>query len=195
MKVGTVTPLPERELDKSKFLEVALPGDNTSFESSPLRNAWDGNTGNQWHTVEGRFMPFPMYITIDLGTYAQISRMKFRSRTDFYYSNHTWRTFEVWAASEYKHDMTEEYWTGEEWKTDGDWSFLVDCEVKRPSGIPDAIANPSGADLEYAQSGFEFSPEGDNMAERFRYLRVIIKSCWAPGGMHMSEFYFYGWDL
>jgi hypothetical protein len=197
MKVATVTPLPERLLDKSKFLEVALPGDNTSLGVSRLAMTycWDGNDNNQWHTMEGAFMPFPMYITIDLGTYAQISRMRFRPRTNYYYSNHTWRTFEVWAASDYKHDMTEEYWTGEEWKTDGDWSMLADCEVKRPSGNTDAIAIPTGEDLEYAQYGFEYEPQGDDQSARYRYLRIVIKSTWSTGAMHMAEFYFYGWDL
>ncbi|MDR3245771.1 MAG: DUF4959 domain-containing protein [Prevotellaceae bacterium] len=196
MKIGSVTPLAEREFDKSKFFELALPGDNISVNNSrPLKNCWDGKTDVIWHTVEGQYMPFPMYITIDIGVLAQISRMKFRSRTDYFYSNHSWKTFEVWAASDYKRDMPEEYWTGEEWKTDGDWSLIADCEVKRPSGNPDAIAKPSGEDLAYAQSGFEFESQGDSSGERFRYLRVVIKSTWASGAMHMSEFYFYGWDL
>jgi hypothetical protein len=196
MKVGSVTPLPEREFDKSKFREVALPGDNTSVNNNrPLRNCWDGNTEVIWHTIQGEFMPYPMYVTIDIGVLAQISRMKFRARTNYYYSSFTWKIFEVWAAKDYKRDMTAEYWTGEEWKTDGDWSLIADCEVKRPSGNPDEIKIPTGEDLEYAQNGFEFEPQGDSMSEHYRYLRVIIKSTWSPGGLHMSEFYFYGWDL
>jgi hypothetical protein len=196
MKVGSVTPLPERELDKSKFLEVGLPGDNISTSGSrPLKNCWDGSVDVIWHTLQGAFMPFPMYVTIDLGILAQISRMKFRARTGYYYSSLAWRKFEVWAAKDYKRDMPEEYWTGEEWKNDGDWSLLADCEVKRPSGNPEMIGTPTGEDLEYAQSGFEFESQGDNQSEHYRYLRIIIKETWTSGGMHMAEFYFYGWDL
>jgi hypothetical protein len=195
-KNAYITPLFERLLDKSKFFEVALPGDNTSVNNNrPLKNCWDGDIGIIWHTVEGQFMPFPMYVTIDLGVLALISRMSFRARTNYYYYNHTWKTFEVWAAKDYKRDMPVEYWTSEEWKTDGDWSLLADCEVKRPSGNPEATSTVTGEDLEYGQRGYEFEPQGDNQNERFRYLRIVIKSTWATGAMHMAEFYFYGWDL
>jgi hypothetical protein len=193
VKEATVTPLFEKLLDKSKFLEVALPGDNTSINNNrPLRLCWDGNEGTIWHTVEGAFMPFPMYVTVDLGVEVKFSRMRLRPRDNFLYSNHTWKTLEVWGAKSYKNDMPVEYWTGEAWKTDGDWEMLGDYEIKRPSGNPEASKNPGGEDTAYAQAGFPFNVPIDR--EALRYLRFVIKTTWSTGAMHMAEFYFYGDD-
>jgi hypothetical protein len=193
VKEAVVTPLYERLLDKSKFLEVALPGDNTSTNNNrPLKNCWDDNDGVIWHTVEGQFMPFPMYITIDLGVNARFSRMRLRSRNNFYYSNHTFRTFEVWGAQNYKHDMPIEYWTGDEWKNDGDWEMLGDYEIKRPSGNTEPAKDPGGEDTALAQAGFPFNVPIDKKA--LRYLRFVIKTTWSTGALHMAEFYFYGDD-
>ncbi|MDR1594596.1 MAG: DUF5126 domain-containing protein [Prevotellaceae bacterium] len=194
IKEGVVTPLYERLLDKSKFLEVALPGDNTSVNNNrPLRNCWDGNDEVIWHTVEGQFMPFPMYITIDLGVEVKFSRMRLRARTNFYYRNHTFRTFEVWGAKDYKHDMPVEYWTGDEWKTDGDWEMLGDYVINGASGtITEPTTSPAGEDLALAQAGYPFNVPINKQA--LRYLRFVIKTTWSSGALHMAEFYFYGDD-
>jgi hypothetical protein len=193
VKEGAITPLYERLLDKSKFLEMALPGDNTSVNNNrPLRNCWDGRDDVLWHTVEGQFMPFPMYITIDLGVEVKFSRMRLVSRSGYYYNNHTFKTFEVWGAKDYKRNMPVEYWTGNNWKTDGDWEMLGDYEIKRPSGAIDPIGNPTGEDLALAQAGFPFNVPIEK--ETLRYLRFVIKTTWSSGALHMAEFYFYGDD-
>ncbi|KAA6300623.1 MAG: hypothetical protein EZS26_003229 [Candidatus Ordinivivax streblomastigis] len=192
-KEAVIIPLFERLLDKGKFLEVALPGDNTSVNNNrPLKNCWDGNDEVIWHTVEGQFMPFPMYFTIDLGVEAKFSRMTLRARTNYYYSNHTFRTFEAWGAKDYKRGMPTEYWTGGDWKEDGDWEMLGDYEVKRPSGNTASIGNPGGEDTAYGQAGYGFNVPID--AEPLRYLRFVIKTTWSSGALHMAEFYFYGDD-
>jgi hypothetical protein len=194
IKEAIVTPLYERLLDKSKFLEVALPGDNISVNNNrPLRNCWDGNDGVIWHTVEGQFMPFPMYFTIDLGVEVKFSRMTLMARTNYYYVNHTFRTLEVWGAKNYKRDMPEEYWRyGDVWKTDGDWEMLGDYEIKRPSGSTEPAGNPGGEDTAFGQAGYQFNVPIER--ETLRYLRFVIKSTWSSGALHMAEFYFYGDD-
>jgi hypothetical protein len=193
IKDTVVTPLFERLLDKKKFQEVALPGDNTSIGyNSPIVRFWDDNDGTIWHTLEGAFMPFPMYITIDLGVTVKFSRMTLRARNNYYYHNHTFRTFEVWGAKDYKHDMPAEYWTGDEWKNDGDWEMLGDYEIKRPSGLTDPSGNPGGEDSALGQAGFPFNVPIDK--EPLRYIRFVIKSTWSSGALHMAEVYFYGDD-
>jgi hypothetical protein len=194
VKEQTVTPLYESLLDKSKFLEVALPGDNISINNNrSLKNCWDDNESVIWHTVEGQFMPFPMYFTIDLGMEVKFSRMTLRARTNYYYVNHTFRTLEVWGAKDYKRNMPEEYWRyGDAWKTDGDWEMLGDYEVKRPSGSTEPNGNPGGEDSAFGQAGYMFNVPIDK--EKLRYLRFVIKSTWSSGALHMAEFYFYGDD-
>jgi len=200
-KEATVTPLFEKLFDKLKFDEVGLPGDNTSVNNNrPLKNTWDGNDGTIWHAVEGQFMPFPMYITIDLGLEVKFSRMRLMTRNGYWYDNHNFRTFEVWGAKNYKHDKLVEYWTSRdnadwrnaEWRTDGDWELLGDFEIKRPSGDPTPIRNPTGEDLAAAQAGFNFNVPFEK--EKLQYLRFVIKTTWATGALHMAEFYFYGDD-
>jgi hypothetical protein len=193
VKEDVITPLYERLLDKDKFLEVALLGDNTSTSNNrPLKNCWDDNEGTIWHTLEGQFMPFPMYFTIDLGVVAKFSRMRLRARTNYYYVSHTFRKFEVWGAKDYKREMPVEYWTGEAWKTDGDWEMLGDFEIKRPSGSTEPSGNPGGEDSAFGQAGYFFNVPIDK--ETLRYLRFVIKETWGSGALHMAEFYFYGDD-
>jgi hypothetical protein len=194
VKKEIIVPLYEVPLDKSKFMAVELPGDNISINNNrPLRNCWDGNDEVIWHTVEGQFMPFPMYFTIDLGQVIKFSRMRLRARTGYYFANHTFRTFEVWGAADYKRDMPEEYWRyGDVWKTDGDWELLGDYEIKRPSGNTEPTRNPGDEDTAFGQAGYSFNAPVES--KNLRYLRFVIKSTWASGALHMAEFYFFGDD-
>ncbi|MDR1340981.1 MAG: DUF5126 domain-containing protein [Prevotellaceae bacterium] len=184
-----LTPMFEKMLDKTKFLEVGLPGDNTTNNNSrPLRLAWDNNYTNIWHTAYPSATPFPHYITIDLGMIAKISRMRLFARSGTYYANFNWRTFEAWGAKECKPGMSEDYWNGEAWKTD--WEMLGDYEFVKPSGSPVGIN--TAEDIAFQNAGFLFSVPLET--QTYRYLRFIIKSCWADGGMHMAEFDFWGDD-
>jgi hypothetical protein len=194
VKEEVVTPLFEVPLDKSKFMAVELPGDNISINNNrPLRNCWDGNDEVIWHTVEGQFMPFPMYFTIDLGQIVKFSRMRLRARTGYYFANHTFRTLEVWGAQDYRRDMPEEYWRyNDEWKTDGDWELLGNYEIKRPSGLTEPTRNPGDEDTAFGQAGYSFNVPIESKS--LRYLRFVIKTTWASGALHMAEFYFWGDD-
>jgi hypothetical protein len=193
MKEDRITPFFERELDKSLWSAMEFPGDNISVNNNrPFKNCWDGSKTVIWHTVEGNFMPMPFYVTIDCGVEAQFSRMNFLARENYWYNNHTFREFEIWGAKDYKPGMDINYWTSDEWKTDGTWFHVMDCEVKRPSGNPDPSGNPGGADSEFAQKGYEYNVP--LTTEAFRYVRIIVKRTWSSGAMHMAEFYFYGDD-
>jgi hypothetical protein len=200
-KTVTVTPLYEAKLDNANWLEVGLPGDNTSTSNArPLKNCWDGNLAysSLWHTLEGQFMPFPMYITVDLGETVKFSKMILfpRQRADYFYNSHTFKKFEVWGAENYNHDMPIEYWVDPAhngysgWQQDGTWELLGDYEVKRPSGELGNTSSPTGADLEYGWSGYQFNVPYTK--KPLRYLRFVIKQTWGNGAMHMAEFYFFG---
>jgi hypothetical protein len=191
MKDARVTPLVESSLDKSKFLEVALPGDNTTTTNGrPLRLTWDNSLTTIWVTaLENSPYTFPEYFTIDLGITAQLSRFKAWTRQGFYYNNYAIRTFEVWGAKVYKPDMPESYWTGSEWKND--WEKLGDFEIKRPSGSTEPTGSPTGVDLEAAQKGFEFLIPFE--AQTMRYVRFVVNTIWSAGdAMVMAEFEFFG---
>lgn len=192
-KNAHIIPLYERLLDKSKYYEVALPGDNISVNGGRyLRNTWDGNLTTIWVTDYTQLLyNFPEYFTIDLGVKAKMSRLVCWTRPNFYYDNYAIRTFEVWGAEEYKQDMPQSYWTGADWKND--WEKLDDYEIKRPSGNTAPISSPTGEDLAAAQKGFEFSVPLE--AKNLRYLRFVVKTIWSAGaGIVMAEFSFYGDD-
>lgn len=201
LKEATVTPLYEAELDKSKWKEMKLPGDNTSHNGSrPLSNAWNNDIAYSnaalWHTNEGEFIPLPMYFTIDLGEVVKFSRMRLmpRNRSDYFYGGHTFRQFEVWGATEYNtgpEAQEESYWRyGDVWKTDGDWEKLGDFEVLRPSGNTNP-GIPTGEDLAFAEGGFYFSVSYTK--KPLRYLRWVINRTWGSGtGLAMAEFWFWG---
>lgn len=195
LKETHVAPLFETEFSKKKFREVGLPGDNTSnLYNYTLANTWDDDDWSLWTTDDGAGYSFPEYFTIDVGILAKLSRIRVRTRTLLLYCNNAPRTFEVWGAATYKTDKDAGYWTGDEWKTDGDWEMLGDFEIKRPSGITEEVCNPDGIDKEEGEKGFFFNIPVDK--KPLQYLRFIIKTTWTEGGtaIHMAEFGFYGDD-
>jgi hypothetical protein len=187
---ATVTPMFEKKLDKKKFLEVGLPGDNTTTSNGrPLRLAWDDNYSNIWATAYPSQIPLPIYITIDLGVVAKISYMRLFARTgDYYFAHYNWKTFEAWGAEEYKPNMTTDYWNSDAWKAD--WEMFGDYEFVKPSGSPMGVN--TAEDKAFQNAGFVFTVPLES--KRCRYLRFVIKSVWADGGIHMAEFDFWGDD-
>jgi hypothetical protein len=203
IKDATVVPLFEKELEKRLWSAVELPGDNTSTSNGrPLRNCWDGNDGNLWHTLEGQFVPFPMFFTIDFGEMLQFSKMRLmpRAGNNYCFNSHTFRRFEVWGSADYVKDQPLEYWVDPEhggnngWQNDGTWEKLGDFEVRRPSGLTTAVNAADIAafpeDIAFAQAGFMFNIPIDR--KPLRYIRFVMNATWGSGAMHMAEFYFHG---
>jgi hypothetical protein len=193
-----VIPWYDKLLDKTKFMEVGLPGDNTSRngnDPSAAVSAWfDDNVESLWHTVWGYVSPdvnpYPMYVSIDFGTKAKLSKFRLWSRPDNRYDNLTFRIFEVWATDELKTGMPDSYWTDGNWKND--WYKLNDYEVRRPSGNTGPVANPTGEDLDAALAGWEFAVPEE--APPCRYVRFIVHTVWSSSytGMVMAEVTFWG---
>ncbi|WP_437921411.1 DUF5000 domain-containing lipoprotein [Sphingobacterium sp. LRF_L2] len=178
----SLTPLYEKQLDKSKFAELTLQGDfNTPNNSSRSRlsNIWDGITANGTNddffaTVNGA--GFPQTFSFDMGVTATLSRFKYypRSESCCAYKNSP-RYFEIWGSN----------------VADGDWSNwtkIVDCEMLKPSGLPDGEYN--SVDVAYVESGIDYEiPVG---TPAYRYIRFKTLSVWSSGNIAIYELTFWG---
>ncbi|WP_080905467.1 DUF5000 domain-containing lipoprotein [Parabacteroides sp. Marseille-P3160] len=184
-------PLYEKELDKKKFKDGHLLGDNTtSHNGRPIQNIWDGSLTVLWHTVPDAGFTPPQTFTIDLGVEAQLSRFMLWSRGEsYYYNQHNLRYFEVWGAKELSHDINDTYWSGTEWQNE--WVKLGDFEVIKPSGLP--LGQVTDEDKAAQDAGFEFTFE-QGVGE-IRYVRFVVKETWArTAAMHINEVSFFGDD-
>lgn len=183
-------PLYEKELDKKKFKEGYLNGDNNSVNGSrPLKNIWDGNLSVIWHTNANAGFTPPQTFTIDLGVNAQLSRFLLYNRYDFSYAQHNPRFFEIWGTKDFSHDVHDEFWKGEAWKDE--WTLLGDYEVVKPSGLP--LGQVTEEDKAAEKAGFEFMFESG--AGEFRYLRFVVKETWArTSALHINEVTIFGDD-
>lgn len=185
-------PLYEKMLDKSKFKDGHLKGDNTTTQTNrPISNIWDGNYNNLWHTVPNAgFIP-PQTFTIDLGVEAKLSRMILYNRGEtYYYAQHNPRYFEVWAATNLSHAIDDDYWLNSgDWRNE--WTKLGDFEVVKPSGLP--MGQNTDEDIAASDAGFEFIFESG--IGQMRYVRFVIKETWArTAAIHIREIDLFGDD-
>lgn len=189
--IMSAIPLYEKELDKKKFKDGHLLGDNfTSHNSRPISNIWDGNLSVIWHTVPDAGFTPPQTFTIDLGIKAKLSRFMLWNRSEtYYYGQHNPRYFEVWATDVLSHDISDPYWRGTEWKNE--WVMLGDFEVVKPSGLP--LGQVTDEDRAVQDAGFEFIFESG--VGEMRYVRFVVKETWArTAALHIREVSFFGDD-
>ena len=189
--VVSAIPLYENLLDKTKFKDGHLAGDNyTSHSSRPISNIWDGDIQVIWHTVPTAGFTPPQTFTIDLGVQAKLSRMMLWNRQDgFTFNQHNLRYFEVWGTKELSHGINDNYWLGESWKDE--WIFLGDFEQIKPSGLP--LGQTNGDDDAATRAGSEFIFESG--AGEVRYIRFVVKETWArTAAIHIAEVSIYGDD-
>ena len=95
-KRNYIVPIFERMLDKSKFIEGKLAGDNTTNSGNrPLPLIWNNNYWDIWvaDIIRGSM---PQYFTINLGVTAYLSRLVFFTREFFPYELNNIRLFNVW---------------------------------------------------------------------------------------------------
>lgn len=189
--VMSATPLYEKELDKMKFGNGHLMGDNyTSHTNRPMENLWDGKLNVIWHTVPTAGFTPPQTFTIDLGVEAKLSRLMLWNRQgEFIFSQHNVHYFEVWGAKELSRDRNNSYWLGNEWKDE--WVLLGDFEQIKPSGLPLGQSNADDVAATIAGSEFIFESGVDNI----RYIRFVVKETWArTAAMHIAEVTIFGDD-
>lgn len=183
-------PLYEKELDKKKFKDGHLLGDNISVNGNrPLSNIWDGNLNVIWHTNATAGYTPPQYFTIDFGVHAKLSRFILWNRPDFSYGQHNPRLFEVWGTDKLDYGINDEHWTSSSWQ-DG-WVQLGDFEVVKPSGLP--LGQVTEEDKAAERAGFEFVFESG--VGEVRYVRFVVKETWAKtAALHINEVSFFGDD-
>lgn len=183
-----LTPIYERELDKSLFREVKLPGDSddTAY-GNKLEYVWDGRISSDADGMAGAHTGTdtktgPTHFTFDLGVLAKLSRFKLYCVQDekHYYNDVTPRLYEVWGCAE----------LDESGKWDN-WVKLLEIENVKPSGYPTGML--SNEDIEAAKLGDEAYIPLD--APKVRYIRIKCLRSWSNNyNMTFTEVFFYGND-
>lgn len=179
----------ERELDKSKFKEVILPGD------IPM-NAWGKSMSNMWNgeysydvddiNHSNDFSELPIWFTFDLGVVSNLTRFVFWQRsydlidgTVYLYNKANFKKWEVWGCADTP---------AEDGSWDG-WTKLATCEITKPSGSP--LGTVTDEDIEVAKEGHEFIfPEG---LPAVRYIRFkLLENFGNMSSCYVKEVTFYG---
>lgn len=177
----TLVPLEEYQLDKRKFKEVVLPGDEPMGGWNWTMNyMWDGITSgdNMCHT--NPFNSFPVSFTFDLGTTTKLSRYVYWSRQpDYWYSHGNMKEWEVYGR--YDKPADDGSWD--------EWLLLRKCESIKPSGLPNG--QQTTEDIEHATKGEEFEFNIDLPA--VRYIRIKALNTFDGTNMvHIAEMTFFG---
>lgn len=179
----TLTPIFEKQLDKTKFKAVILPTDVANYGNGlVIENIWDGiisEGANMWHSKGDAGMP--MHITIDLGVTAKLSRFTLWQRPGPYLYNHgNPKRFEIWGTTSPAADGSFTNWT-----------LLTTCTSVKPSGGPTGVNTKD--DIDAAARGEEYNIP--LTAPKFRYMRIRILENWSGGSQgHIAEMKFYGND-
>jgi hypothetical protein len=173
-----VTPLFEMQLNKSKFSELHLPGDNwEAYNGQSMSRMWDEDWGQQFASKNGE--GFPQSFSFDLGLEAELSRFIFYPRSN----NTAWRNvpkyFEVWGSNNPNPDGS--------WDN---WVKLLDGEMVKPSGLP--CGQLSDEDIARAIEGIEFEfPPG---TPKIRYIRFKTLEVHCEMNVSCAEITFFGAD-
>ncbi len=195
----TLTPIYEEELDVSKIKyakgkfpvpqKVPLPttGDPVlepgNLSSWPFDKLFDGGIGNSgFHTNERN--PVPIWIPIDLGVTAQLSRYKIWQRmhdnnSTYFYSHGNPHEWEIWGTNTPNDPES--------------WVLLDHRIMTKPSGLP--VGQVNNDDVEIARLGHEYEfPLG---TPEVRYIAWKHIDSWASiegstGFLHMSEMKLWG---
>ncbi|MGV8138620.1 MAG: DUF5000 domain-containing lipoprotein [Mangrovibacterium sp.] len=187
-----IEPLYEAELDKSKFADGHLKGDNFSVNNNrPLSYIWDGTIDKIWHTLADGGYSIPQFFTVDLGDKMALSRfVEWERNGQYSYAQHNLRIFDVYGTDELTHPADDPYYANiDEWTKD--WHLLAKCEVIKPSGS--AMGTNTAEDLAAEEAGFNF--DFDESAPKIRYLRFVVWETWAKTpAMHVAEISVFGDD-
>jgi hypothetical protein len=187
-----VTPIGEKELDKSLFREMKLKGDaDPTSWGGQMRFIWDGrafgdNEGD-WGLHTGNVATGkPMYITFDLGVTATLSRFKLWVVMDdkHMYNDVSPRKYEIWGRS-YEINPTTD--NGEFYPH---WFKMGEIENIKPSGLPSGSLTDD--DRAAARAGDELVFE--DFQPTTRYIRIVCLLNWNGNtNMVFSEVSF--WEI
>jgi hypothetical protein len=182
--IQDLTPVFERQFDKTKFKALPLPTDNTTSYSANTRmeKMWDGLSaldGQQYQTATGSGIP--TWFTFDMNTTSKLSRFRYNARYDnvtVLWGHGNPRFFELWGRADAPVNGT---WDG--------WTKLMDVQSVKPSGLP--VGQTTADDVALAQKGEEFDfPPG---LPPVRYIRVRVNETWNKQNfIHIAELTFWG---
>ncbi|MEO6523720.1 MAG: DUF5000 domain-containing lipoprotein [Mucilaginibacter sp.] len=191
----TLTPIYEVKLDRSKFADIRkkypipqvaplpLSGkpmiEAVDYSTSyPMKNLYDGNTTSMFHTKQN--VDQPIWIPIDMGVKARLSRYVIYQRVGGFEFNHgNPHEWELWGTND---------------PTNVNSWVLLDHEVMiKPSGLP--LGVNSNDDTYIATNGQEYQFPTNTPAVRYVAWKTI--DCWASpqgqtGFFHLLEFSVYG---
>lgn len=176
-----IKPIYETQIDRTKMKCLKLPSDAPTAYGWVEENLFDNDLYSGFHSPDG-YGKWPLYLTIDMGTIAKLSRFKVyqRSLSDlhFIYGHGNPRIFEVYGKNENKNmeDMST-------------WNKITDCVVVKPSGLP--VGQYNDDDVAAVGGGDEFLVDLDVPA--YRYIRIKFIETWSKGSfIHLMELKFYG---
>ena len=191
-----LTPIYEEEIAKDRWRDVrglypvpqvgVLPvSGNPMVEavdysgSYPIRNMWDGDVGNFFHTKGG--FQLPIWVPFDLGESIKLSRYKIwqRNLNGFFFSHGNPHEWEIWGTN-----------TPED---PDSWVMIAHEVMVKPSGLP--VSQNSADDRAIAAAGQEYDFVLD--APPVRYLAWKQVDNWASiqgevGFLHINELSLWG---
>ncbi|GHT78755.1 hypothetical protein FACS189464_2740 [Bacteroidia bacterium] len=170
--VKNLTPRFEKQLDKSKFAGMSLPGDaplTAGFEHQYWWNGiMGGYAGQCLATLNTGLWPQAVTFDMHVPEGALLSRMKLWGRQgDAYlsvaYNDRSPSKFEIWGSMDPNPDGSWDSWT-----------LLLDGEIIKPSGSP--VGTNSDEDMEAWINGNDVEFPLD--IPYVRYIRFICKETW-----------------
>lgn len=184
--IKNLVPMFEKQLDRTNFKAISLPGDVKDAWGWVLPNLWNGSLAeNGFHTdIDGIW---PQYFTIDLGVEGGVKLSRFilwqRSGSLYYFNDRNIRKFEVWGSANPNLDGT----------FDESWTHLLTGEVEKPSGLP--MGQVTDEDLQAIADGHEFQFPIE-IPQDIRYIRIKVTETWARiNCFYVMEVAFYGTEL
>lgn len=190
-----LTPIPEFELDGTKFVDIrkkfSIPQINplpqsgakmiemVDYSSSyPWKNLFDGNTTTMFHTKQN--VDQPTWLPVDLGKSYRLSRYKLWQRTgSFYYSHGNPHEWEIWGTNT-PNDVNS-------------WVKLDHQMMIKSSGLP--VGQNTTEDIDIANNGQEYDFPDEVPAVRYIAWKAV--DCWGAiegqtGFFHLFELKFFG---
>jgi hypothetical protein len=184
-----LTPIYEIQLDRAKFVDIRKKFPIPQVEPLPasgkpmaeavdynstykMSNLYDGNTSSMFHTKQNYDQP--LWIPIDLGVQAKLSRYKIWQRTGSFVFNHgNPHEWELWGTNT-PADVNS-------------WVKLDHQVMIKPSGLPLSLNSNEDIDLAAAGQEYEF-PEG---LPAVRYIAWKNIDCWGAIGGQTGFFHLF----
>lgn len=179
----TLTPLFEKELDKTLFSELHLETDNwqANATNNQMVKIWDNSIATNQNRYNNRVgQGFPQSFSFSMGVEATLSRLVIHPRNDGqnYYLNQP-RIFEIWGSNDPDPHGSWDNWTK-----------LTTCEIIKPSGLPTGEFNAE--DRAFYEAGIEFEfPPG---IPAVQYIRFRTMEIWTGSNVEIWEVTLFGND-